>query len=155
MAMNIFNSQAWYHPNFTNFIIGVEVTMTLTDNGLLKAVRVDTGEVLFSVQRSDIKNIYDKNMYSLGVVLNNGDRYMFSFSKRLNATKSIILAPLYYNWIAPLFNNPLIQERRKLVALLKNQGMPIYRDKKLRSIGIGILFSLLFLSVFVWWILSA
>ena len=152
--MNIFYSQAWYHPTFTNFIVGVEVTMTLSDNGILEAVRVDTGEILFSVNKADIKHVYDKNRYSLGLVLNNGNRYMFSFTKRLDATKSILLAPLYYNWIAPLFNNPLIQERRKLVALLKNQGIAIYRDKRLRSIGIGILIALLFMVAFVWWLFS-
>lgn len=153
--MNIFTSNAWYHPLFTNFIGGIEVTITLSDSGVFQATRIDTLEVLFSVTSSEIKNVYDRDRYSLGVILNNDNRYMFSFTKRLNATKSILLAPFYYNWVAPLFNNPLIKERAKLIALLKQNGVTTYRDKKSLSIIIGVLLGIAGMIIFWSWVLSA
>lgn len=73
--------------------------------------------------------MYDRDRYSLGVILDNSNRYMLSLTKRLDATKSILLAPFYYNWIAPLFNNPLLKERTKLITLLKQHDVIAYRDE--------------------------
>jgi len=141
--MKIFESHAWYHPLFTNFIGGVEVNITFKDDGSLEAIQLNDSQVLFSVKQTDIKQIYDRDMYSLGVVLHNDEKYMFSFSKRLDAGKAVAFAPFYYNWIAPLMNNPLLKERKKLLSLLNEQGVTIYKDKKSRSVAIGIIIGLL------------
>ena len=148
--MNTLNITAWHHSKITNFVGGTEVTIDINNDGFVNIARTNDGQPLVAVNTSDIKHFETPDGFSLVIELKNNQRYIFSFTRRLSAAKSILLLPFYYNWIAPLMDSKGIENRKNMISVLKIHGVTYYRQKVGQSIAIGVIIGLLLMVGFIW-----